>query len=434
MNISWFSPLDAQSSEIARYSEQLLPSLRQLATVVAVDDGSGGTASWWSPGAGEPAVEKGVAPLPIYHIGNNPQHLPIYRRSLEEPGLVILHDLSLVDLARHLSHELGQPDLWKEQMCRQYGEEVRALVNRSENSVSDYNEMLSRYPLFQPFVAGALGVVVHSRYARDALQQQLPPGTPLLQLNLPAGSVVDRGPDAGAQPTVLETEDGAGPLRFIFCGHVGPNRRLLQFMEAWSQLPTPGAISLELFGNISNSRQLQQYAEHFGVADYIRLRGYVSDAELDQALQSADFAINLRWPTMGEASASQLRYWSAGLPTLVSDVGWYSELPDDAVCKISVNNEIPDLLELLGGALAAPARYRQIGERGLQQLRDVHSPVDYAAALVALAARLVDGRLAFRMLDQELVTVIASMCENDNDTRLFRDAIETAVATVRLEG
>ncbi len=425
MNISWYSPLDPESSEIARYSAHLLPHLAQLAGIAAVADSDGGAPpDWWKPEGPGPAPEKGVAPLPVYHIGNNPVHLPIYKRSLQEPGLVVLHDLSLVDLARHLSHDLEQPGLWKEMMCRQYGDEVRALVNRSENSVADYNDMLARYPLFQPFVAGALGVVVHSRYARDALQRQLPPGTPLLQLNLPAtGSPGEAGEPArsAARP---------GPLRFVFCGHVGPNRRLIQFMEAWGQLPTPAAITLDLFGNISSSRQLLQYAEHFGVADHIRLRGYVSDAELDEALHSADFAINLRWPTMGEASASQLRYWSAALPTLVSDVGWYGELPDDAVCKISVDNETADLLAVFEDALSSPDKYRRIGQRGWQQLNSAHSAGYYARELVALAARLSDDRLGYRMLDQQLVSVIASMCENDNDTRLFRDAIETAVATV----
>ena len=421
MNISWFSPLDAASSEIARYSEQLLPFLQQVAGVAAVEDGSGASAGWWDPADGRLLPEPGVAPLPVYHIGNNPLHLPIYQRSLQEPGLVVLHDLSLVDLARHLSHDLEQPGLWKDQMCRQYGDEVRALVNRSEKSVADYNEMVARYPLFQPFVAGAMGVVVHSGYARDALLRQLPTGTPLIQLNLPA---------AAPPEPVARQRDSAGPLRFVFCGHVGPNRRLVEFMEAWSRLTAPRQITLELFGNISSSRQLLQYATHFGVADYVSLRGYVSDAELEQALQSADFAINLRWPTMGEASASQLRYWSAALPTLVSDVGWYAELPDETVCKISVGNESAQLQALLEDALASPAKYRQIGLRGWQQLRDAHSPRLYAQELVALAARLGAGRLAYRMLDEGLVTTIASMCENETDTRLFRDAIETAVATV----
>jgi glycosyltransferase involved in cell wall biosynthesis len=424
MNISWISPLDPQSSEIARYSEQIMPYLEQFASVVAIEDGAGGAAGAWRSQPEEPVPPaQGVAPLPIYHIGNNPLHFPIYQRSLEEPGLVVLHDLSLVDLARHLSHELEQPGLWKEMMCRQYGDEVRPLVNRSEKSVADYNEMVAHYPLFLPFVEGALGVVVHSTYARDALREQLAPGITVLQLNLPSP------PPAEIQART----DSQGPLRFVFCGHVGPNRRLIEFLEAWSHLPEPGVVSLDLFGNISSSRQLSQYAEHYGVAEYVRFNGYVGDAELDEALQGADFAINLRWPTMGEASASQLRYWSAALPTLVSDVGWYGELPDDTVCKISVDNEAGDLLALLEDAPLAREKYRLLGRRGWERLHREHSAPDYVRDLIAFAADLAGQRFAHRMLERELVTTIAAMCENDMDARLFRDAIETAVATVAPE-
>ena len=423
MNICWYSPLDPATSEIARYSAQLLPLLQEFATVAAVDDGSGTAgAPGWQPAGATSAPEQGVAPLPVYHIGNNPQHLPIYQRSLQEPGLVVLHDISLVDFARHLSHQRDDPGLWKDMMCRQYGDEVRGLANRSEKSSADYNEMVARYPLFQPFIAGALGVVVHSRHARDILQPQLPPGLPLLQLNLPAA--------APAEPAQRAQQEG--PLRFVFCGHVGPNRRLIEFMEAWGRLGSPQRISLDLFGNINNHRQLLQYAGNIGVAPWVRLRGYVSDAQLDEALQSSDFAINLRWPTMGEASASQLRYWSAALPTLVSDVGWYGELPGDVVCKISVDNESADLRALLEDALADPAKYRALGRRGWERLRDAHSARDYARALAGFAGRLSDTRLAYRMLDQGLVSTIASMCENETDTRLFRSALEIAAATCPL--
>ena len=413
MKIGWYSPLDPAASEIARYSEQLLPYLRQFAEVLAVEDGADANA---------PVVHMaaaGVAALPVYHIGNNPLHLPIYQRLLQEPGLVVLHDLSLVDLARHLSHQLERPELWKDMMCRQYGDEVRALVNRSEKSLADYNDMVANYPLFQPFVAGALGVLVHSRYALDALQRQLAPGTPLLRLNLPA-------PPPGERSAPVVASD---PLRFVFCGHVGPNRRLVEFLQAWGSLPSPQRITLDLYGNISSSRQLLQHASQFGVQQYIRINGYVSDAELERALQSADFAINLRWPTMGEASASQLRYWTAALPTLVSDVGWYAELPADSVCRISVGNEAGDLRALLEDALASRDKYRQVGLQGQARLREAHNPEYYARELLAFAARLSDGRLAYRTLERELVPMVASMCEKETDTRLLRDALETAVAT-----
>ena len=420
MSITWFSPLDAQASEIARYSAELMPYLENEIDIAAVDDGAGSELpGWWHSRGSDNTAEPGMNPLPVYHIGNNPLHLPIYQRSLEEPGLVVLHDLSLVDLARHLSREREQPDLWKELMCRQYGEEVRALVNRSEKSVADYNEMVTRFPLFQPFLQGAMGVVVHSHYAWDAVHQLTGNERPLLQLNLPAS------PTAPGR----KGERKPGPLRFIFCGHVGPNRRLLEFMEAWGQLGSPQAIHLDLFGNVSNSRQLLQYASHFGVGDYVTLRGYVSDVELEQALQSADFAINLRWPTMGEASASQLRYWSAALPTLVTDVGWYSELPQDAVCRIPLASEGKDLLALLEAAIAEPTHFEAVGIRGREQLRSAHQPEQYAQQLASLATRLSQRRLAYRMLDAELVNIVAAMCEHETDTRLFRSAIETAVAT-----
>ncbi len=60
MNISWYSPLDAATSEIARYSAQLLPLLQEFATVAAVDDGSGAaSAPWWQPEPGRRACRTG---------------------------------------------------------------------------------------------------------------------------------------------------------------------------------------------------------------------------------------------------------------------------------------------------------------------------------------------------------------------------------------
>ncbi|MEM1155427.1 MAG: glycosyltransferase [Pseudomonadota bacterium] len=419
VRIQWFSPVDARKSEIARYSAQLLPVLSRYANVTALDDGSGSVSpSWWLSREEADSAQPGEASLPIYHIGNNPLHLPIYQRSLQEPGLVVLHDLSLVDLARHLSRELGEADLWKELMCSQYGEEVRGLANRSEKSVADYNKMVTEYPLFQPFIQGALGVVVHSRYALERVRTELADERRVVHLNLPAAA-----PQTTANATRQE-----GPVRFVFCGHVGPNRRLLQFMEAWSQISAPQRVRLELFGNVANDRQLMQYAKRFGLADHLTLHGYVDEGQLEAALHAADFALNLRFPTMGEASASQLRYWSAALPTLVSDVGWYNELPTDSVCPITVDNEIQDLRDLLESAIASPERFEAIGLRGFAHLQEAHQPDAYAKGFVGLAKQLLQQRLAYRTLDQNLVAVIASLCQEETDSRLFRNAVETAVA------
>ena len=74
--------------------------------------------------------------------------------------------------------------------------------------------------------------------------------------------------------------------------------------------------------------------------DTVKVHGYAPAADLDGALSTAGLAINLRYPTMGEASASQLRIWEHALPSLVTRVGWYASLPEDAVAHVRPENEV----------------------------------------------------------------------------------------------
>jgi hypothetical protein len=427
MELFWYSPTNIESTEIARYSSQILPFVAELADVVGVQDGDPATEQdpdWWretrSPvgTADRGGPPRGQAPLPIYHIGNNPLHLPIHQLSMQEPGIIILHDISLVDLAKCVAHYHDEPELWLGMMFRQHGDDGRDIARQSQSSADHYNLMVSKYPLFQPFVEKSLGIVVHSCHARDILRDQLPDGIPVIKLNLPY-------PDP---PVLPQRNYATDQLRFVFCGHVGPNRRLAEFFEAWGQLETPGRICLDIFGNVRNTSQLERIARKHGVAAFLNFRGYAQEEALDEALREAHFALNLRWPTMGETSASQLRYWSAGLPTLVTDIGWYSELPDEVVCKVSAENEVGNILETLEDILESPTCYEARGLAGWNYLREVHNPRDYASELVSFAEQRCETRLAYRMLDTQFVNTIASMCDEESTIGLFSHSVELASA------
>jgi hypothetical protein len=54
--------------------------------------------------------------------------------------------------------------------------------------------------------------------------------------------------------------------------------------------------------------------------------------------------VNLRYPHRGETSGSLVRALHAGLPTIVSGVGTYLEIPDDVVVRIAPGP--PDPVEL----------------------------------------------------------------------------------------
>ena len=54
----------------------------------------------------------------------------------------------------------------------------------------------------------------------------------------------------------------------------------------------------------------------------------MSEERFESLMAACDVLVNLRSPTMGETSGSVIRALSLGKPMLVSDVGWFSELPD----------------------------------------------------------------------------------------------------------
>ena len=74
MTVGFHAPLPPAASGVAGYAATLLPALWQWGDV--------------SPGVREAAVH-------LYHLGNNQLHREIYRRALEQPGVVVLHDAVL---------------------------------------------------------------------------------------------------------------------------------------------------------------------------------------------------------------------------------------------------------------------------------------------------------------------------------------------------
>ena len=102
-------------------------------------------------------------------------------------------------------------------------------------------------------------------------------------------------------------------------------------------------------------------------------------------MAACDAIVSLRSPTMGETSGSAIRALSLGKPLVVSDVGWFAELPADAVVKVPVDEHEEDTLLAALEALADPAVRAAMGERARELVEREHR-VDrvaeaYAAAL-----------------------------------------------------
>jgi glycosyltransferase involved in cell wall biosynthesis len=168
-------------------------------------------------------------------------------------------------------------------------------------------------------------------------------------------------------------------------GYLNANKRIPQLLEAFALLRRrrPGA-KLLLVGAAGERFDLERRLERLGLDDTAILReDYVAEQRLWSLMAASDVLVNLRSPTMGETSGAVIRGLALGKAMLVSDVGWFAELPDGVVLKIPVDEyEVPTIaaaLELAtdhGSELGRAAREYVRREHDLGRVAD-----GYAAAL-----------------------------------------------------
>src|SRR5438034_9598778 len=97
------------------------------------------------------------------------------------------------------------------------------------------------------------------------------------------------------------------------------------------------AAKLLLVGAASPGFDLDRRLQRLGVdADGLIREGYVDEARLWSLMAACDAVVSLRAPTMGETSGTAIRALALGKPLVVSDVGWFSELPDGVALKVPV--------------------------------------------------------------------------------------------------
>ncbi len=125
----------------------------------------------------------------------------------------------------------------------------------------------------------------------------------------------------------------------------------------------------------------------------IEREGYVEEARLWQLMMAADVHVNLRSPTMGETSGTAIRALSLGKPLVVSDVGWFAELPDDVALKIPVDEQEIETLEAALELLATRPDVRSaMGAAALELARGEHDVDRVAERYVAAFEQAAGGR------------------------------------------
>lgn len=418
MKINWFSPLPPAKTSIADdYLVGILPALSRCAELTLWTDQRN-----WDRGLEESATvrhykadqiswpELNQADINFYNLGNNHIfHASIWQVSRQHSGIVILHDLRVHNFFDSLYR--GQ---WRDaggyldQIKLHYGNEGLDAATEFVSGRLSIDFMTQHYPLTPLALENCLGVVVHTDEAFEQLERsgQWPVMlTPLPRSMPPSRNGNERAGTAGP------------PYRLIIFGYIGRNRRLNAVLEALSGMPERDCFRLDIFGELADARGLRSRIRQLELGKLVQLHGYTPNDQLNKALENSHLAINLRYPTMGEASGSQLRIWYHALPSLVTDIGWYATLSADTVAHVRHEHEIADIQMHLKAFLHEPERFAKMGEEGLRTLERRHDPEKYVHNILEMARdrRRLTLRKAARDLAKRAGTAMGSWTSKAGD-------------------
>ena len=180
--------------------------------------------------------------------------------------------------------------------------------------------------------------------------------------------------------------------RISLFGFLGPNRRLPVLLRALANFAQRDRFQMDIYGTIDGAEKIQQLICRLGLSDQVTMHGFVRQDELDEALRRTDLVVNLRNPSMGEASGSQLHLWQYALPSLVTRSAWYETLPENTVGFVRPEHEPEDIQAHLAAFLDDPEKYRELGRNGRERAARNHSMETYASSLLEVASRAPEFR------------------------------------------
>lgn len=386
--LAFVSPLPPERTGIADYSAELLPVLAKYYNIELIvdqkhvdseflgkNDFKVRDASWLRSNI------KDVDRV-LYHVGNSPFHKHILTLLKEIPGTVVLHDFYSSGLMAWLEHLGGEANAWSYELYKSHG--YGAVCDRH----NDLEEAKRKYPANWHILHQAQGVIVHSEYSRSLAIQWYGEHVPADWKVIP----LLRSPKHKNERHTARQNLNIGTNDFVICslGFLDPTKLNHRLLKSWlsSSLANEKHCHLIFVGENHGGdygEHLLQAIHESGLADKIRITGFVTAGEFHQYLAAADIAVQLRTESRGETSAAVLDCMNHGLPLITNANGSLAELDADSVWLLPDEFSDDALIEAIEVLWRDQERRELLGKRAQEIIRKNHAPeqcaTQYAAAI-----------------------------------------------------
>lgn len=343
----YVSPFQPQRSGISDYSEVLVYALSSLYDItLLIDDYTLSNERLYRDFEvkiyGKDTLNFSLYDYKIYNIGNNPFfHDYIYELCLKELGMVILHDCVLYYLITgyYSARNCLYSKLYEIGGAKAI-EVVKMARNKEQKNILEYKEIASELPLNKELAKSGNKIMVHSEFAKNMIFPYMENKSQLCKINMiqQTGDIVN----------IIERKE-------LFDKFGIPKDKTIIASFGYVASTKLNDIVCRTVRSLNGKYNTNICYIMVGECDWEEVKKYIDNKcifktgfvnlnEFNSFLKYSDIVINMRHPSMGETSAAMIRILEYGKACITNNGGWFSELPDDVVCKIELN-DIEDSLE-----------------------------------------------------------------------------------------
>lgn len=369
--IAWLSPLPPQRSGIANYSYWLAKALKPHFDIDLYYDGE--------PAAAALKNEFDVYPLSafaeryqsyadaIYHLGNHSGfHKGIYQFAWDFPGTVVLHDYNLGYFMHDAFYGKSDERLYERALIDGYGDEGRKefqLLTRGR--IPD----VAKFPMPHAVVGRSKKAIVHHRWVKNQFDDDR------------HIEVIPHFAKINRQPTPQEIKNFRKKFRIrddhfvVSClGFINGNKLPELQIDAVKRLIGEGYPVQMIFAGepAPEVKSLDAEIRSGEYGENIICTGYQDETDYFSAVFASDIIINLRNPSMGEASGTLMHALAAAKPTIISNTNQYREFPDKVCWKVTHDENQAEVLYAYVRALLSDGNLRAaISNNSAEYVRSV---------------------------------------------------------------
>ncbi len=317
----------------------------------------------------------------IYQVGNSPFHdwqLDLIGKC---PGVVVLHDFVLEGLYRGMESAGRYPHARVKESYYSHGYEaiVPGISKKSDGG---------GYPMNRSILEQALGVIVHSQYAKELASEYYGDGAgshwavvPQLR-GLPASLDMDKG----TSNNNIRHQIGVGDGDLLICsfGIVAPTKLNHMILDALAKLDSRVKKKLHLvlvggrFDDTYTTELDNKISSLVNSGWDIRSTGWVTDHQYEEYLIATDIAIQLRSDTRGESSRAVLDCLAHGIPTIINPHRAAGEIPPDVAVMLSDDFKVGELVSALSTMVSDSKLRADLSRCCAEYIAEVHSPARVA--------------------------------------------------------